>query len=303
MPFAAGEPLWNSAKFPKKIPRDLDEFAALHEGKFIAAQSSYANIDAGRPLACPPGSSLRCPNDSESRGLNQAKSYATAAFQKAQRSLTEPLITSKNHASFIYNRLRWDSPGGVQTQATNTYAIDGFGNDFVKLDYGLAKLDTIITSSIANEVRYQYGRELNNESSQPLSAYDAQFVNGTSFEGLPPTISLQSSNGFSSGVQYYAFRPAFPERKWQVADTVSWIHGQHSLKFGGDIVHNYDLINTLGWLPALQTAALPTHIWVTFLRIWRNRAEPADRVPASTTLEHYLAIQRLARISDRPFSV
>jgi hypothetical protein len=117
----------------------------------------------------------------------------------------------------------------------------------VKLDYGLAKLDTIITSSIANEVRYQYGRELNDENAQPLSAYDAQFVNSTSFEGMPPTISLQSSNGFSSGVQYYSFRQAFPdERKWQIADTVSWVHGQHTFKFGGDVVHNYDFINTLG---------------------------------------------------------
>jgi hypothetical protein len=96
-------------------------------------------------------------------------------------------------------------------------------------------------------VRYQYGRELNDENSQPLSPYDAQFVNSTSFQGFPPTISLQSSNGFSSGVQYYAFRPAYPdERKWQVADTLSWVHNQHSFKFGGDIVHNFDLINSLG---------------------------------------------------------
>ena len=30
-------------------------------------------------------------------------------------------INSKNHLSVLYHRLRWDSPGGVQTQATNTY--------------------------------------------------------------------------------------------------------------------------------------------------------------------------------------
>jgi outer membrane receptor protein involved in Fe transport len=156
-------------------------------------------------------------------------------------------INGKNHVSFIYNRLRWNSPGGVQTQATNTYGLDGFGNDHVKLDYGLAKLDTLLTTSIANELRYQYGRELNDENSQPLSAYDAQFVNSTSYQGKPPTISLQSSNGFLSGVQYYAFRPAYPdERKWQIADTVSWIHGQQAFKFGGDIVHNNDFINSLG---------------------------------------------------------
>lgn len=155
-------------------------------------------------------------------------------------------INQKNHVSFLYNRLRWDSPGGVQTQATNTYSTDGFGNDFVKLDYGLVRLDTIVTDNIANELRYQYGRELNDETAQKPTAYDQQFVNGNSFEGLPPTISLQSSNGFSDSTPYYSFRPAYPdERKWQVADTVSWVRGQHSFKFGGDIVHNYDQVNSL----------------------------------------------------------
>ena len=156
-------------------------------------------------------------------------------------------VNEKNHVSAIYNRLGWRSPGGVQTQATNNYSIDGFGNDYVKLDYGLAKLDTVLTPTIVNEVRYQYGRELDNESSQPVSAYNSQFIGANAYQGLPPTISLQSSNGFSDSVQYYAFRHAYPdERKWQVADTVSWTHGQHNLKFGGDIVHNYDQINSLG---------------------------------------------------------
>ena len=36
-------------------------------------------------------------------------------------------VNSQNHVSLLYNRLRWDSPGGVQTQATNTYAVDTFG--------------------------------------------------------------------------------------------------------------------------------------------------------------------------------
>ena len=58
-------------------------------------------------------------------------------------------INGRNHVSFLYNRLRWDSPGGVQTQATNNYAADTFGTDFVKLDYGVAKLTTLVTSSIS----------------------------------------------------------------------------------------------------------------------------------------------------------
>ncbi|MES2390435.1 MAG: carboxypeptidase-like regulatory domain-containing protein, partial [Acidobacteriota bacterium] len=32
-------------------------------------------------------------------------------------------ITSKEHISFLYHRLRWDSPGGVQTQGTNKLQV------------------------------------------------------------------------------------------------------------------------------------------------------------------------------------
>jgi outer membrane receptor protein involved in Fe transport len=155
-------------------------------------------------------------------------------------------INAKNHASFIYNRLRWDSPGGVQTQATNTYSADAFGNDFVKLDYGIAKLDTVFTPNIINELRFQYGRELNDENAQQLTPYNAQFITPSSFNGLPPSLGLPTG-AFTNGVQYYSSRQAFPdERKWQLADTVSWNHGQHTFRFGGDIVHNYDLITSLG---------------------------------------------------------
>jgi Carboxypeptidase regulatory-like domain/TonB-dependent Receptor Plug Domain len=155
-------------------------------------------------------------------------------------------INAKNRVSFIYNRLRWDSPGGVQTQATNTYSNDAFGNDFVKLDYGIARLDTIFTANIVNELRFQYGRELDDESAQPVSPYNAQFINAGSFEGLPASINLPTG-GFTNGTQYYSFRQAFPdERKWQIADTVTWTHGQHTFKFGGDIVHNADHIQSLG---------------------------------------------------------
>jgi len=153
-------------------------------------------------------------------------------------------INSKNRASFLYHRLRWDSPGGVQTQATNGYAIDSFGTDFVKLDFGVAKLDTFLTSNLSNEVRYQYGRELNDEGAQTPSAYTQNHL--TNITGVPTAVGLTTSTGFYLGTQYYSFRVAYPdERKWQVADTVNWVHGNHSLKFGADILHNHDLQNNL----------------------------------------------------------
>lgn len=151
-------------------------------------------------------------------------------------------LNDKNHVSLLYNRLRWDSPGGVQTQATNNYAVDTFGTDFVKLDYGVAKWTTLLTSNISNEVLYQYGRELNDEGQQPFSNFTKQNLVGVG--GNVPEVALATSTGFYLGSPYYSYRKALPdERKWQVGDTLYLNHGNHSIKVGLDAVHNYDLIN------------------------------------------------------------
>ena len=151
-------------------------------------------------------------------------------------------LNEKNHVSALYNRLRWDSPGGVQTQATNNYAVDTFGTDFVKLDYGVAKWTTLISSNISNELLYQYGRELNDEGQQPFSNFTKQNLVGTG--GNIPEVALATSTGFFLGSPYYSYRKALPdERKWQVGDTLYLNHGNHSIKVGLDAVHNYDLTN------------------------------------------------------------
>jgi outer membrane receptor protein involved in Fe transport len=165
-------------------------------------------------------------------------------------------IDGKNHLSALYHRLRWDSPGGVQTQATNNYSIDSFGNDFVKLDYGLVKLNSLITSNLVNELRYQYGRELNDETQQPFSTYSKDYLQGlngvtaTAAGGFSPNVTYveldnpSSGAGIYLGSPYYSYRKALPdEHKWQVGDTAAWQKGNHSIKFGVDLLHNYDLIN------------------------------------------------------------
>ena len=68
-------------------------------------------------------------------------------------------ISQKNRASFTFNRMRWASPAGIQTQATNTFGIHSFGDDFVKDTWGIAKLNTFFTPTLGNELRYQYGRD------------------------------------------------------------------------------------------------------------------------------------------------
>jgi len=161
-------------------------------------------------------------------------------------------VNDKNHVSVLYHRLRWDSPGGVQTQATNQYSIDTFGTDFVKLDYGLVKLDSLITSNITNEIRYQYGRELNDEGQQPFSKYTQQNLEATNgntaagggFSPNVPEVALDTSIGMYLGSPYYSYRKALPdEHKWQVGDTASWQIANHTLKFGVDMINNDDRLS------------------------------------------------------------
>jgi hypothetical protein len=156
-------------------------------------------------------------------------------------------INSKNHASFSFNRMRWSSPAGIQTQPTVTRGIASFGNDFVAETWGVAKLDTAITNNFANELRFQYGRDFEYEFSQQPAPYEvtnlltagAPASTGTGYAnplGLPPSVSI--TNGFTFGVPTFLQRPAFPDEvRQQYADTLTWTHGKHNVKFGFDFSH------------------------------------------------------------------
>ena len=84
------------------------------------------------------------------------------------------IVDQKNHFSAEVNRMRWWSPAGIQTQATNAYGTNSFGNDYVKDTWGVAKLDTLINNNVSNQVRFQIGRDFEFENNQKPSAYENQ---------------------------------------------------------------------------------------------------------------------------------
>jgi hypothetical protein len=160
------------------------------------------------------------------------------------------VINSKNHASFEVNRLRWASPAGIQTAATVSNGISSFGNDYVRVTFGIAKLDTAITNNISNQVRYQYGRDFEFEFGQPPTPYETSNLMGPTTGGYtnpfsaPPSVGI--TNAFTFGTPNFLNRAALPdETRFQIADTFNWVHGNHNFKFGGDYVHTDDRINNL----------------------------------------------------------
>ena len=168
-----------------------------------------------------------------------------AGYQEINTPKLDWQVNSKEHVSVLYHRLRWDSPGGVQTANPVFYALDTTGTDFVKLDYGVTKLTSLITPSISNEILYQYGRELNDEGQSPLTNYTKNNLVAPG-GNIAEVVFASTAGSLTFGSPYYSYRPVYPdERKWQVADTLYWAHGNHTFKFGVDLVHNADLqVNT-----------------------------------------------------------
>ncbi|RSL16973.1 carboxypeptidase family protein [Edaphobacter aggregans] len=193
-------------------------------------------------------------------------------------------INSRNHASFEVNRLRWSSPAGIQTASTVTDGIASFGNDYVRVTFGIAKLDTVITSHITNEIRYQYGRDFEFEFNQTPTPYEQTNLVGptpggayTNPLGLPPSVTI--TNGFTFGTPNFLNRQALPdERRWQVADTVNWVHGRHNFKFGGDYIHTNDIVNNLfSGFGVYSYSSLPSYFTDFYLSQDPN---PANRARA-----------------------
>ena len=149
-------------------------------------------------------------------------------------------INSNNVFTATYNQLKWDSPAGIQTQATNTRAKDNFGDDFVRAKFLNLRLASTFSSRLINEARFQWGRDWEYEFSQPPLPGEPT----TSVGGRSPQTFI--TNGFSFGIPEFLERPSFPdERRTQFADTMTWTAGNHTVKFGGDVNHVKDIINNL----------------------------------------------------------
>ncbi len=167
-----------------------DSCATLIPGNFTSGPNALpngANIRTATQGACTLFSNLALPDyatavTTYNNGLNGLLGELGPVPRIGKQTIFFPkidwVINQKNRASFEVNRMRWISPAGIQTQATNTFGIASFGNDYVRDTWGIAKLYTFFTPSISNEARYQYGRDFEFEYAQPPTAYEsANFVN------------------------------------------------------------------------------------------------------------------------------
>jgi hypothetical protein len=151
------------------------------------------------------------------------------------------VINSNHTLSAVYNRLRWDSPAGVQTQAVVFRGRNSFGSDLVEIDTFNLRLNSSLSSTTLNEARFQYSRDLEQQVAQPPDPTEPMTANGFS-----PSIAIQTATGITIGKPNFLDRTAYPdEKRWQFADTVTMNRGRHTFKFGGDFNHVSDLLDNL----------------------------------------------------------
>ncbi|MGB8534974.1 MAG: carboxypeptidase regulatory-like domain-containing protein [Acidobacteriaceae bacterium] len=153
-------------------------------------------------------------------------------------------INERNHLSGEANRLRFISPSGQQTNATAQYGTQSIGNVYARDTWGVARLDTSITPTLTNEVRYQYGRDFEFAGPETPTTYENNTLlqppgYGNPF-GIPPNVFI--TGAFQFGTPSFYPRPAYPdERRWQISDTANYVRGNHNIKFGIDYIHTNDL--------------------------------------------------------------
>jgi hypothetical protein len=208
-----------------------------------AQLTTLTNAPAGTPGAPTGGTGLTTGQINNALGF--LNSLTGEVPRKGDQTLFFPKIDwqidKDNLLSVSYNRLRWESPNGVQTQAVNNRGRDNFGDDFVDVDAVNARLQTTFNANLINEMRFQWGRDFEHQNSSapapgaPLTAF-----------GGTRTPNVFISNGLEFGTPTFLERASFPdERRVQIADTVTSVMGRHTIKFGADINRVEDEISNL----------------------------------------------------------
>jgi hypothetical protein len=141
-------------------------------------------------------------------------------------------ITPNNRLSGEANILRWDSPNGIQTQPVLNVTQSANGGDFVHDQFVNADWSSVLSPTVVNEVRFQWGEDFEFETANQ---------SGPSFG-----FSSGSIGGASFGMPNYLPRGKFPdENRYEWIDNLSWIRGRHQFKTGVDINHVNDNIQNL----------------------------------------------------------
>src|SRR5882762_7851764 len=209
-----------------------DGFRKVNPILYTSTQSPAAFTAAGNPGA------FVCPAAVTATQCNNAKAFISTGLLGAfPRNLKQDVFLGKldyqlnqtNHLSAVFNWQNWAEPDGYNTAPTvNNGGVTQNGNGGTHERFFIANWNTTISSNKVNELRFQWGRDFEFDS--------------TNSPG--PSVSL--SNMFSYGETSALPRPAFPdEHRLQFSDNFSIVKGTHVFKMGVDVNLIHELLVNL----------------------------------------------------------
>jgi Carboxypeptidase regulatory-like domain len=180
-----------------------------------------------------PISSFACPAPISADQCSTAKAYLLGLSGPAPRELKQDIFfprldyqfNGNNHISAEFLFQNYKLPNGYNTNPTNSFssASTNGRSDFHQR-YFISNWESVITPSMTNAFRFQWGRDLE--------------VTSANAPGPSVTITNVQAYGMPNALP----RLAFPdEHRWQISDTVSKLVGNHNIKFGADVnlIHEY----------------------------------------------------------------
>ena len=102
-----------------------------------------------------------------------------------------------------YNRARWSSPAGARSKPWWTAVWPASGSSYGKVDAGVARWIQFVNSRLSNELRVQYGRQLQYESPQTPLAQEPNMAGR-----MPPEVSIGPRGWSSERRRRWARRPS-----------------------------------------------------------------------------------------------
>jgi len=188
------------------------------------------------------------------QGLGLVSSYLGTVPRVLDQVINLPKvdfqINERNRLSLMYNRMRDSSPNGFQTQTSVFYGRGSFGNDFVKEDFGIARLTSQLSNTLLNEALVQYGRDFEyTMADTPLpNELTPTITPSSTLYGKPAetTIGYEFQQGFNIGKNEDLDRGADPdERRLQLLDGLTWAYRKHNIKAGLEFNRALDYVNNL----------------------------------------------------------
>lgn len=233
--------------------RNFPGAATLQNQLFLAdtaVPNAPCNTAIGVNRTCLRGRSATNATFFTDANINLATGFISSLLGEVPRSQDQRIIfpkidwviNSSNNFTASYNRMRSQSPAGIQTQPTTFSGVASFGDDFVEADIFNSRLTSTISPTILNEARFHVGRDNLFAFSQEPTAGEAAILPA----GLSRLPNVSLTQGISFGKPTFLERVSNPdEKRVQFADTMTMSRGQHTLRFGFDYNHVNDVLDNL----------------------------------------------------------